>query len=146
MARETAKDFFVPKNPQKYIGGNSKNIIYRSSWELSFMRKLDEHPYVLGWASECIPIPYVNPLTGHKRSYIPDFLVIYMDRDGRKHVEMIEIKPEKEHPLYEGRVSRQTKLTQAINLAKWKAAAEYCAKRGIRFRVGTERDLFGARR
>src|SRR5689334_18426533 len=142
MAIKTAKGVFIPKNPQKYVGGNGKNITYRSSWELSFMRKLDEHPNVLGWASESVAIPYVNPLTGQKRSYVPDFLVVYADRDGVKRAEMIEIKPLKESPLYEGRVSRETKLVQAINAAKWHAASIYCKKNGLTFRIATEADLF----
>ncbi len=145
-ATKTHRGTFSPKNPQKYVGGNGKAITYRSSWELSMMRKLDEHPNVLGWASECISIPYINPLTGLKRSYVPDFLIIYEDRHGNRRAEIIEIKPLKESPLFEGRVSRETKLIQAINAAKWQAAVAYCRKMGLVFRVATEADLFGGKR
>ena len=51
------KGKFHPKNPGKYRG-NTSNIIYRSMWELRFMRYLDSHPHVIEWASEEIIIPY----------------------------------------------------------------------------------------
>jgi hypothetical protein len=112
------------------------------------MSFLDSHPSVLAWASESISIPYQNPLIQDRKrwsSYIPDFLVVYVDKNNKKHAELIEIKPAKESPLYEGRVSQRTRLTQAVNAAKWMAAAKYCAKRGWTFRVMTEAELFGAK-
>lgn len=146
MARKTASGIFTPKNPEKYIGANGKNIQYRSSWELQVFNFLDTTKSILGWASEAVSVPYVNPLTGKTASYIPDLLVVYQDRSGNKKADMIEIKPAKESPLYEGRVSYQTKLVQAINAAKWMVAAAYCKKRGLNFRVMTENDMFGHRR
>lgn len=108
------------------------------------MNVFDKHPSILGWSSESISIPYQNPLTGKWSMYIPDFLVIYMDKSGKKHCEMIEIKPLKETPGYsEKRVNTKTQLVQVINQAKWMAAQVYCKKRGWSFRVMTERDLFG---
>jgi hypothetical protein len=140
----TAKGKFIPTNPQKYIG--KQPITYRSGWELQFMRVLDLHPNVVGWSSESITIPYRNPLTGQMTVYVPDFLVVYLDRDGGKHCEMIEVKPLKETPGYTGKVPMRTKLVQAINLAKWQAAAAYCAKRNWRFRVATEAEMFAHKR
>ena len=58
-----AKGEFVMKNPQKYCGNLSKQIIYRSSWEYALMEKFDTHPNVIAWASESIVIYYKNPLT-----------------------------------------------------------------------------------
>jgi|HigsolmetaGSP12D_1036236.scaffolds.fasta_scaffold05663_2 TnsA endonuclease N terminal. len=148
---KTAKDVFTPKNPQKYIGRNLNNIIFRSSWELAAMRLFDRHPNVLGWSSECVDIPYINPLTNRSTIYKPDFLVIYIDKTGKQHIEVIEIKPLKEIPGYQEisertgkpkRLSEQTRLTQVINAAKWKAAVAFCAKRGWKFRVATEKTLF----
>ena len=145
MANKFAKGEFPIKNPAKYMG--KLPAIYRSSWEMTFMRVLDDHPNILGWSSESISIPYQNPLTGKWSMYIPDFLVIFVDKDGNKRCEMIEIKPIKETPGFnQGRISAKTKLVQAINQAKWAAAAAYCHKRGWYFRVATERDLFGFKR
>lgn len=110
------------------------------------MQVLDGTPEVLGWASETFSIPYFNPLTKKWSMYIPDFLVAYVDKTGKQNCEMIEIKPAKEHPEYAGKVSKQTKLVQAINAAKWQAAMAYCARRKWRFRVATENDLFAFKR
>lgn len=149
MARTTAKDFFTPKNPQKYIG--KMPIMYRSSWELTMMMWLDSHPYILQWASESVDIPYRNPLTGKWSIYIPDFLIVYADKTGRQHVEMVEIKPMKEVPGYQKisertnrplKVSKQTQLVQAVNAAKWAAAMQFCKKKGWKWRVVTEETLY----
>lgn len=136
-----AKGIFTPKNPEKYRGPSE--ITYRSGWELQFMTYLDDHPFVLLWQSEGLSIRYKNPLTKRWASYIPDFLVVYMDKNNNKHVEVIEIKPAKETPMYENRVSYKTRLVQQINAAKWLAAMQYCNKMGFKFRIMTERELFG---
>lgn len=142
----TAKGIFTPKHPEKYIGRNLKNIQFRSGWELKMMQFLDLNKYVLQWTSECISIPYRHPLTGKWTMYIPDFMIVYVDKNNKKHCEILEIKPEKEHPLYEGKVSKNTKLVQTVNAAKWQAAMIYCSKRNWFFRVATEKQLFGYER
>ena len=136
-----SKGEFIPKNPEKVIG--KRPIIYRSSWEMSLMRVFDENPAVLQWSSESITVPYQNPLTGKWTMYLPDFFVIYIDKNNQKHAEIIEIKPWKEDPRNPAKASTRTKLTQAINGAKWASAAAYCRKRGWGFRVMTENQLFG---
>lgn len=104
----------------------------------------DEHRNVLAWSSESISIPYRNPLTGKQSIYVPDFLIVY-EGNGKRHAEMVEIKPAKEVPglLNESsKLSKRDRLAQIINAAKWQAAAAFCAKRHIRFRVLTEKDMF----
>jgi len=140
-----AKGTYVPKHPEKYIG--KYPIIYRSSWEFAFIRFVDQsNPYILFWASETIEIPYKNPLKGKFSIYIPDFLIGYMDKNNKKHCELIEIKPEKQMPGYQGKTSTKEKLQQAINAAKWQAALAYCAKRNWMFRVINEKQLFAFQR
>lgn len=130
---------FTPTNPAKYVG--KLPITYRSSWEISMMRVLDLHPNVLQWASESITIPYLHPITGKWTFYIPDFLVVFVDKNGVKRAELIEIKPAKETFVDEAK-SKKDKVVLAINLAKWKAAQEWCHKNGVVFKVMTEHDLF----
>lgn len=148
---KTAKDFFIPKNPDKYIGKHP--IMYRSSWELTMMMWLDKHPFVLQWASESNNIQYKNPLTNRWSIYIPDFVIIYADGsgNGNTHCEMVEVKPKKECPGHQpvskrtGRnlkVSQETRMAQAVNQAKWEAALQYCQKMGWKFRVITEESLY----
>ena len=89
-----AQGFYVPKNPEKYIGINKPR--YRSSWELTFMMFADNNNKVLKWASESIQIPYRNPLTGKNTVYVPDFLIVYQDKTGRPITELVELKPKKQ--------------------------------------------------
>jgi TnsA endonuclease N terminal len=134
-----SQQFFVAKNPQKIIG-NAKPF-YRSSWELAMMSFLDSHPSVIQWASESVSIPYKNPLTGRQHTYIPDFLVLYKDRGGKQHAELVEVKPKKEAML-ENAKSKRDKAFLMVNQAKWQAAMVWCAKNGVTFRLITEDDLF----
>ena len=134
-----AQGEFVPKNPGKYIGKG--RIKYRSSWEWTFANFCDNHPSVVAWASESIQIPYFNPVLGKQTIYVPDFLVVYVDKNGQQHGELIEVKPSKEAIAERARTSRD-KLVLAINTAKWRAANAWCKQQGLVFRVVTERDLF----
>lgn len=135
---------FTPTNREKYIG--KYPIRYRSSWEFSVMVVFNTEPSILFWASESISIPYRNPLTGKWSMYIPDFLIIYVDRKMTKHCELMEIKPAAQMPGYQGKVSQRTKLMQAINAAKWMAAMAYCVRRNWVFRVASEIELFAFKR
>ena len=130
---------FIPKNPQKVVG--NALIQYRSSWELAMMTFLDSHPSVIQWASESIKIPYVNPLTGKKSQYVPDFLVLYKDKNGKQHAELVEVKPKKEAML-ENAKSKRDKAFLIVNQAKWQAALLWCKKSGVVFRLITEDELF----
>ena len=135
----TSKGIFVPKNPSKVIGKGS--IKYRSSWEQVFMQLFDNNPSVVNWGSEVIRIPYRNPLTGKNTIYIPDFIVVYIDKNGRQHAEVIEIKPLKESVMERAR-SQRDKIMLAVNLAKWSAAQAWCSQNNLSFRLVTEQQLF----
>jgi hypothetical protein len=130
---------FLPKNPRKYVG--TRPPTFRSSWEMAFMRLLDEHPFVINWASESIRIPYQNPLTGRWASYIPDFVVLWLDKNGKQRAEIIEIKPAKES-LLERTKSKRDKIAYVVNQAKWGAAIVFAKKHGMVFRVLNETQLF----
>lgn len=140
MANKWAKGEFVPKNPEKYAGKGK--VVYRSSWEWRFMQFCDTNPAVLNWASESVRIPYRNPLTGKASSYVPDFLVMYVDKNGNKHAELIEIKPSSQATMEAAGKSARNKASVAVNTAKWMAAKAFCAQNGITFRVITEKDMF----
>lgn len=135
-----AQGKYKVQNANKYIGKNLPK--YRSGWELSFMMFCDKHDSVLNWASESIQIPYRNPFTGKPTIYVPDFFVLYQDKNGTKRAEIVEIKPKKQS-LIESRVaSARDRATIALNHAKWAAAKAYAKKIGVNFRVITEDDLF----
>lgn len=101
----------------------------------------DNNPAVLNWSSESIKIPYFNPVLGKQTIYVPDFLVVYEDKNSRKHTELVEIKPSTETTM-ESAKSYKDKLMVAINMAKWAAADSWCKANNMRFRVITEYDIF----
>lgn len=139
MARSATKGLFNPQFPDKYTGDYP--IIYRSSWELEFMRYCDLHPEVMEWASEPIKIPYKNPLNGKQTVYIPDFLVTYLKKGGGKTTKLIEIKPLHEASESHAR-SRTDVAIRSKNEAKWGAATQWSMRRGIDFLVLTEAELY----
>lgn len=140
MSSRFAQGKFEMKNPTKYVG--KKIPLARSSWEFVFMKMLDEHPGVEHWASESIQIPYRDPLTGKYTIYVPDFFVQYTDKNGKKHAEVVEVKPQSQ-TLRENTGKSQYNQAQYIkNLAKWEAAVAWCKQKGIKFRVVNEGDIF----
>jgi hypothetical protein len=131
---------FTPKNPEKYIG--TRTPTYRSSWEWAFMQFCDNNPSIQRWASEAVKIPYRDPLTGKQTIYVPDFFINYVDKNGKMHAEVIEVKPANQ--ALKERVGRN-KMNQAHyikNMAKWEAARAWCKQQGIFFRVVSENDIF----
>lgn len=134
---------FVPNNPTKYLG-NPTNIWYRSMWERRVMVHLDTNSSVLEWSSEEIIIPYLSPIDNRYHRYFPDFFV-------RTNIGAIilEVKPRAQAIMPEKKGEKVTKrylqevMTYGINQAKWKAAEEYCLDRGWKFKVITEKELFG---
>lgn len=135
-----AQGFYVPKNPEKYIGINKPR--YRSSWELTFMMFADNNDKVLKWASESIQIPYRNPLTGKNTIYVPDFLIVYQNRSGQPITELVEIKPKKQTLLEEKITNARDRAAVVVNHAKWGAANAWARRNGITFRVITEDQMF----
>ena len=129
---------FEPKNPEKYLGKHRPK--YRSGWELKFMRVCDNHPSIVAWASESHRIPYYNPIKKKNTVYVPDFFVVYEDKEGVRRAEFIEIKPSKQ--IIGAARSQEQKLQAVINEAKWQAAKAFASKQGVGFRVLTENELF----
>jgi hypothetical protein len=135
-----AQGRFEMKHPEKYVG--KKTPLARSSWEFVFMRMLDEHPGVQNWASESIQIPYRDPLTGKHTIYVPDFFINYVDKNGKKHAEIIEVKPQSQTLREKVGKSLYNQEQYIKNLAKWEAAVAWCKQQGIKFRVVNEGDIF----
>lgn len=148
---------FKPKNPKKYCGtkynqktGESQ-ITFRSSYEQAFMQWLDLHPSVIGWSSEEYIIKYYNPIKQREARYIMDFYVKYRDKKGKIHEELIEVKPYTQtQPPKVSKKKKQTTILKEnsdwlVNTAKWERAKVYCHHRGWRFRILTEREIFGTR-
>lgn len=134
-----AQGKFTVTHPEKYTGKGQPT--YRSSWEWAFMSFCDNHPAVISWASESIRIPYFNPFTNKNTFYVPDFFVMYQDKNGKKKAELIEIKPSGEVMETVGKGQRNQAMA-VLNQFKWAAAKAWCAANGVTFRIVTENDMF----
>ena len=77
----TYKGKFITNNTQKYVGDH-RNIIYRSLWELKFMKWCDRNRNIIEWGSEEFFIPYVSPLDNKPHRYYPDFYMKLKDGKG----------------------------------------------------------------
>ena len=98
-------------NPEscKKLYENLKNepIIYRSSWERRFITWCESSPKVVAWGSECIHIPYYNPVDQKTHNYYPDFVVELVNGDKL----VVEIKPENQTVRPALMLMRQSRLT-----------------------------------
>jgi hypothetical protein len=140
MSLKFSKGGFSLKNPEKYIG--TKLPIYRSSWEMSVMLFCDNNPSVQQWSSESVKIPYRDPLTGKQTVYVPDFLVVYLDKNQKRHAELWEIKPANQTLIEKVGKNPYNQAQFVKNQAKWAAATAWCQKQGIKFRILNEGDIF----
>ena len=134
-----AQGIYQVINKNKYVGKREPR--YRSGWEHAFMRFCDNNDNIVGWASESIAIPYRHPLTGKQTIYVPDFLVVYRNKNNTVKAEVIEIKPSGQSAITENQNGKERAIV-AINYAKWDAATKWCQRQGLTFRVITEKDMF----
>ena len=142
MRKKWRQGIFTPKNQDKFIGSKA---VYRSGLALKFFRFCDDNPNVLEWGSENIVVPYISPLDNKAhRYYVDNYIAIKEESEVVKY--LVEIKPSKQtkppttkyrkrqHLLYEQK-------QYVINQAKWKAAKEFCKKKGLTFIILTEKEL-----
>jgi hypothetical protein len=145
MYTKTFKGRYRVKNPSKYKG-DIHTVVYRSLWELRFMKWCDDTESILEWGSETVVIPYISPLDRKVHRYFVDFFVKVKNRNEEIQKYLIEIKPEKftkppEIPKKKTKKFIDEVLQFGVNDAKWKAAFEYCKDRNLKFMILTEKDL-----
>jgi len=143
---EPLKGKYSPVNYKKYKG-DPTNIIYRSSWELKFMRYLDLNENIIQWSSEEFCIPYKSPVDNKYHRYFPDFYIKYIDKNKKVIESVIEIKPKKQVIGPPVNPKKRTKgwikevYEYAKNQSKWDAAKDYCEDRLWEFKILTEDEL-----
>lgn len=101
---------------------NGKDFFYRSSWEKLVMEHLEKNKKVLSYNCEPFAIDY--EFSGMTKKYLPDVLIEY-DNGIKK---MVEIKPEYQ-------------LKNPRNIAKIKAAENYCKNNDLIFEIWTDKDI-----
>ncbi len=73
---------------------------------------------------------------------MPDFFLVYGDRNGKQHVELVEVKPANQTIKEKVGNSTSNKAHYVLNQAKWQAARAYCKQKGMYFRIVNEGDIF----
>lgn len=131
------------KNYKKYL--SNEPPVFRSSWEYTLMYFLDHNEHISRWGSEFIKIPYISPKDGEYHQYVTDFYFEFTNKNGKFQRWIVEVKPESQ--LKPPKQTRKTRtfngqmLEYQINVAKWKAAGEFCRRQGISFKIFTEADI-----
>jgi hypothetical protein len=142
--------YYMLTNKEKYMGDPS-NIVYRSSWELAFMKYCDVNERISKWNSEGVTITYKD-LKGKSHRYYPDFYYELIDPNdpGRLSRVLVEIKPYAEtippkRPLNESMSAMKNYNyacdTYIKNRLKWDKADVWCQQRDMKFIVVTEHVL-----
>lgn len=145
MYKTVYKGRYKILNPKKYRG-DPNDIVYRSLWELKFMKWCDMNSSVLEWGSETIIIPYISPVDSKVHRYFVDFYIMTKSKDGSVSKYLIEIKPEKftkppDIPKKQTKKFIDEVFQYGVNVAKWKAADGFCKDRNMKFLILTEKDL-----
>ena len=145
MYTKTYKGRFRVVNATKYKG-DITNIVYRSLWELKFMKWCDSSISVVEWGSETVIIPYISPIDNKAHRYFVDFYIKVLTKTNITEKYLIEIKPEKftkppEIPKKKTKRFIDEVFQYGVNDAKWKAAFEFCKDRNMKFVILTEKDL-----
>jgi hypothetical protein len=145
MYTKTYKGRFRVANAAKYKG-DITNIVYRSLWELKFMKWCDSSVSVVEWGSETVIIPYISPIDNKVHRYFVDFYIKVKTKSNSIEKYLIEIKPEKftKPPTIPKKKTKRfidEVFQYGVNDAKWKAAFEFCKDRNMKFVILTEKDL-----
>jgi len=166
---QTLQGYYKVQHPEKYIGDPTL-IIYRSSWELSFLRWCDFSPSIIRFSSEPTKIPYYdrvskleeckrqgldpnNPKNWVIKNYNIDFWIeIRKDENTTERI-IVEIKPSNKlkKPIPPGenaslKEQRRFNIDAKeflINEAKFESANAFAKKHNMRFCVFTENSLSG---
>jgi hypothetical protein len=143
--KDTYKGRYTPKNPHKYRG-DVTHIIYRSSYEVRFMKWCDFNEGVIEWGSEEIVVPYLSPLDNKIHRYFVDFFIKVKTKDGVIKKYLIEVKPfrftqEPHVPSRKTKTFINEVFQWAVNNAKWDAARNAATQYGWEFMLITEKDL-----
>mgnify|MGYP003334285652 FL=1 len=142
--------YFKPANPDKYVGDPTQ-IIFRSSWEFKFLKWCDSSPTIVAYSSEPVGILYYSPLDKRGHTYYVDFYIVTKDNDGNEQKWLIEVKPNKyvKPPTAPDRMTNKQTANYVyaakqyiINQAKFDAARDFAAQRGLKFGIITENFLF----
>ena len=115
-----------------------KPIIYRSSWELYFIKWCENNPTIKYWGSECVPIKYILSTDHSQHTYYPDYIIEFQNGE----CWLVEIKPlnQTKRPKNK-KYNSPAWQTYIKNCCKWRAANEFAKHNNIKFKIITEKTI-----
>lgn len=151
MNGSNAKKGKVLTENYKSYKGKSREIIYRSSWELTAFGKLDKLYHmgaIKGWASEETVFKYISPKDNEEHRYFMDLTIMTPDDN----IVFVEIKPYQQTQPPDSRKIKKPSAFKAaletyqVNRAKWEAVELWCKKnttpqKNYTFKIWTEHEL-----
>ncbi len=129
--------YIDPRSCKKLFPDISRDIIiYRSSYEKTFIYWLEGNSNVKYWGSECFSVPYLSLLDNKIHNYYPDYFIEFVN--GKKMV--VEVKPynQTQKPVNENCWLYKEYVK---NMSKWRAMQEFCTSRGYSFKIITENTI-----
>lgn len=130
------QSYIKPESCKKlFESQRNQPIICRSSWERKFIGWLERNPRVVRWGSECICIPYTNPIDKKTHRYYPDF-VVQTDSE----IWIIEIKPYNQ-TVKPDKTNKWMMEQWVKNISKWTALKKICDDKGYKFMILTEKTI-----
>jgi hypothetical protein len=142
--KEFKSGIYRPKNISKF--GEPK-CLYRSNYELQFLKWCDAHPKITDVKYEKVIIPYICKTDGKMHKYYVDCKITMEESKGKKDY-LIEIKPFRQTiPPKPSKRKKQTTILQENfnwlkNSSKWSSAKQYCKKQGYRWCILTEKGIY----
>ena len=141
--RYIKQGYYKCRKPEKYVGDPTQ-IIYRSSWELAFLKYCDLNDIVIKYGSEPIAIKYISPFDKRQHNYFVDFYMETLGINGTIQRWLVEIKPGKhtkkpkkpKHETFKSMKNYGGGIKRFLmNLAKFKAARQYANRLSFKFLV-----------
>ena len=138
-------DEYMQSTKQK---GNEFYIQFKSALERIAFCYADLNPKVVKFAIEPFNIPYIKPTDGQQHRYFIDMFIEFNTGDKfiveiKSYNETVMPQPPKIPNPKAILNYKQALETFVVNQAKWKAAREFAAAKGLKFIILTERELRG---
>ena len=110
----------------------------------------DNTENIIKWASEELPIPYISPVDKKYHRYFVDFIIEVKEKNGTVQTYLVEIKPHRKcsEPVKKKKVTKgylHEIVEWQINKSKWAFAEQFANKRNWKFKIITEKELFGGK-
>lgn len=114
-----------------------------SELERKAMVYFDTSPNIIEWISEELEVKYLDTTTNKLRTYYPDMVIKFINKQGEEHTSIIEVKSSREAkpPARQGKNYQDRLKLWTLNSCKFNAAKKFASQRGWSFQILTEEHL-----